>query len=215
MKKITPPLFHWILSVALMVFATTATAEVFPRVGFNVGNYYLEDYNSFDAADEIVAGPTFGALFLFNDSFIDLSAESYQFSTEFGADIDRTEIAGTYGFRLRETMYGLIGYQNAFYGDGIMDDETGESYGPFVGISINNLRMGQDSKNVFSLALAVLAQTTDYANESSDDVSTNIKIGYRRANTPHGFAVKYQNFGSDLQAEWITMFNYSYQFGAL
>lgn len=189
-------------------------AETIPRIGVNFGNYYLEEYIGGDTADEMVVGPTAGILWTIDENFFDLSTETYSFSTDSGADVDRSEIAGTYGFLLRETMYGLIGYQYAMFGDGLYDSEVGESYGPFFGISVNNLRMGQDSKNVFSIALAVQFQETEYAGLTDSDESLNLKIGYRRAGDSNSYSLKYQTFGSDFHAEWIWMLNYSYQFTA-
>lgn len=191
-----------------------AEYETVPRAGVNVGNYYLEEYTGGDTADNIVLGPTAGILWAKKDHFFDIAAEIYSFSTDSGVDITRTELAATYGFHLRETMYGIAGFQYAMYGDSILNTDIGTSYGPFVGISINNLRMGQDSSNVFSIAAAVLFQETEYANQTGSDISFNMKVGYRKAGEPHSYGLKFQTFGSDLHAEWISMFNYSYQFTA-
>ena len=193
----------------------SAVAEIIPRVGINAGNYYLEEFLSGGVAeDEFVVGPKVGVLTTFGDNFLDLSFETYSFSLDSDVDIDRSEFAGTYGFLIRETMYGIIGYQYAAFGDGVFDSDFGESYGPFAGVSVNNLRMGQDSTNVFSLGFAVQLQETEIQGLSDSELSMNIRAGFRKAGEPHGFSAKFQTFGSDFHSEYITMLSYNYQFAA-
>lgn len=214
MKKII--IMMQLLFLAVLLSTESVALDLVPRVGVNMGSYYLEEYVIGDTADEIVVGPTAGLLFvLTEDSFLDVGLEQYSFSTEFGESVDRSELALTFGKRIHESMYAIFGYQTAAYGDGIFDDAFATSSGPYAGISVNNLRMGQDSKNVFSMALALQAQTTEITGlPESSDLSFNLKLGYRSAGSPHTFSMKYQTFGSEFHAEWIGMFNYSYQFTA-
>ena len=208
---------HLFLSILLFSSGSIAV-DLVPRIGVNVGSYYLEEYVTGDTADEVVVGPTAGLLFvLTEDSFFDLALELYSFDTEFSGDsTDRSELALTFGMRMHETMYAIFGFQSATYGDGYFDDAFATSSGPYAGVSVNNLRMGQDSTNVFSIALALQAQTTEITGvPESSDLSFNLKLGYRSAGSPHSFSMKYQTFGSEFHAEWIGMFNYSYQIGAI
>lgn len=215
MKKII--IMMQLLFSTLLISSESYAVDLVPRIGINAGSYYLEEYLSGDTVDQLVVGPTAGLLFvLTEDSFFDLGLELYSFETEFtGETIDRSELALTYGMRLYETMYAIFGYQSATYGDGYFDDAFATSSGPYAGVSVNNLRMGQDSTNVFSIALALQAQTTEITGvPESSDLSFNLKLGYRSAGSPHSFSMKYQTFGSEYHAEWIGMFNYSYQLGA-
>ncbi len=148
------------------------------------------------------------------NGFIDISTETYSFTTDVGNSVTRSELAATYGFRLRETMYALVGYQYGMYGTGFYSTGIGTSVGPFIGFSINNLRMGQGSENVFSIAIAVQFSSVSFVTPSQDQ-NFNMKLGYRKANSPHSYALKYQTIGSDFHAEYIAMLNYSYQFGAI
>lgn len=205
-----------ISSLALYFVFTSGQAQddLYPRVGFNVGNYNLEVYGNSDTANEAVVGPKVGLLKLLDTGFIDVSAETYPISTENGFEGDRSELAIAYGRPLYKTLYLIIGYQYAMLGDGWFDSDFGETYGPFAGISINNLRMGEDSDNVFSLSAAAQYQSADIQGFEDTELSANIRAGYRQAGSPYSYSLKFQTFGSERHAEWITMLGVNYNLGA-
>jgi hypothetical protein len=206
-----------ILVAFLCLFPFSVHAlDIIPRVGVNFGKYRFE-YDEPDPEvkqyDEI-PGLTAGLLFASPGFFIDLSTELYEvnWSTQ---KPKRSELALTLGLPVYKTIYLIGGYRTATYGTSYYKDDIGYQRGGFVGFSINNLRLGDDSKDILSLSYVFQPAEiiTNYTNIKEDGVGYGIKLGWRRAGSPHNVSFRYQNFGAELE-ETIHLINYSYIFSS-
>ena len=190
--------------------------DVIPRVGVNFGKYRFE-YDEPDPEikqyDEI-PGVTAGILFAGSNYFVDLSTELYEvdWSTQ---QPKRSELALTLGVPVYKSIYLIGGYRTALYGTSYYKDDIGYQRGGFVGFSINNLHLGDNSRDIFSLSYVFqpAEMVTNFTNIEEDGVGYGVKLGWRRAGTPHSVAFRFQNFGAELE-ETIHLFNYSYIFSS-
>ena len=195
----------------VLLFATAgAYAEVsfIPRVGLQVGSYQLFGATE---VDDVTVGGNAGFAFASGRFIADLNLEALSYSADV-TDVWRTEIAITLGVAVYRSAYLIGGYRMADYGESILDDEIADMTGPFLGISLAGLQMGDDGKDIFNFSFAINANSYDDGLIESDDVGVSLRLGYRRAGSPHSFGIRYQSFGSDVVDEYFTTLGYSYSF---
>ena len=210
---------HVLAAAALIAFSASASAVDFlPRIGVQVGNYSVEGAGT---TDTVTGGPTMGITASGDWLFADLNFEALP------VDVIapgrkyvkgwRSEVSGTVGFRVYEGVALIAGYRNSSYGETFGNGKLGKNAGPFVGVNFPELRLGSSNRDILSLSIAIQRTTfTDKANdvEQEGDTGVNIRVGYRRAGSPHSFGVRYQSFGSPTYQEYLTTLQYSYVFGS-
>lgn len=211
--------------------------DLIPRI--SVGASYYKAWDGFNGVNENIQGwstaeTTYvlgGGLLLNGDNwFFDTSLETLPFTmtndqySGLEKDLYKTELAFSAGYRVYKDLYAIGGYRYGLIGEEMFEDTITQS-GPFVGISINGLSMGDDLQDIFSVSFAVqFAEVEDssakeYGVVNSDDsLGFNMKFGYRRAGSPHSFALKYQQITSEsdlvLNENQITLL-YSLSLGSL
>jgi hypothetical protein len=186
-------------------------------VGVQAGYYTVEGAGVSASA---TLGPTFGLTMSSGDNlFADFSLETlpvdvigprYTMSRGW-----RTEMSGTVGYRVYDGVVLIGGYRSSRYGESLGSAKLGDNSGPFVGINFPELRLGSSNRDILSLSIAVQQTTfTDKVNhvEQDSDVGVNIRLGYRRAGSPHSFGLRYQSFGSPSYQEYLSTLQYSYVF---
>jgi len=208
-----------VLAAALFAFSATASAVDFlPRLGVQVGSYSVEGAGT---SDTITGGPTMGLTasgdWLFADvNFealpVDVIGPGRRYVTGW-----RSEVSGTLGFRVYDGVAIIAGYRNSSYGESFGNGKLGKNAGPFVGVNFPELRLGSSNRDILSLSIAI--QRTTFTDKSTNveqegDTGVNIRVGYRRAGSPHSFGVRYQSFGSPTYQEYLTTLQYSYVFGS-
>lgn len=195
--------------------AVQAETTVIPRVGVQLGQY---QQFGFVEVSELTIGGNAGLTVQSGRLLADLNLEALQFEFEgvaAGTDMWRTEVAGTVGVAFYRSAYLIGGYRSASYGDSLMNDDFATMTGPFLGIALAGLQMGDDGKDVFNISFAVNGNTYESSFSSfgeSEDVGLSLRIAYRRAGSPHSFGLRYQSFGSDEVDEYFTTLGYSYSF---
>lgn len=209
-------------------FATVATVAAFsspalavdflPRAGVQFGNYSVEGAGT---AEKVTGGPTLGLTVAGDTLFADVNFEALpvdvigtgrRYVTGW-----RSEVSGTVGWRIYDGVALIAGYRSALYGDGFGSAKFGTNSGPYVGVNFPELRLGSSTRDILSLSVAI--QRTTYTDKSTNleqdgDTGVNIRIGYRRAGSPHSFGVRYQSFGSPTYQEYLTTMQYSFVFGS-
>ena len=199
--------------LALLVASTAAQADdmtVIPRVGLQIGSY-----NQWGTSDisEVTYGGNVGVSLTTGKFLADVNVESLSFSTP-GQDVWRSEYAGTVGVAVYKSAYLIAGYRAADYGDAVFGNDFGKMTGPFVGVSLAGLQMGDDGKDIFNFSFAVNSNEFEDANgvTSDTDVGASMRIAYRRAGSPHSVGVRYQSFSTNTFDEAFTTLTYTYSF---
>jgi hypothetical protein len=204
----------------LGVFPVQAKAvEVSPRIGIEIGHYDVVVDSGLNG------GLTAGVTVSFPYVYTDLGLETMSFSVRDPANIGlrtnmvdgyRSEATLTVGIPVWQSLSVFGGYRYVVYGTKLINSNSATMDGGFLGVALNNLHMGESTKDIFSFAFAV--QPTTYKAKSGSygeetDVGASIKLGYRRAGTPHSFGLRYQAFGGDKSYdEYLTSLQYSYLF---
>jgi hypothetical protein len=209
---------HGLAALSLLAFSATASAVDFlPRLGVQLGNYYVEGIGVNEA---VTGGPTLGLTLAGETVFADVNFEALPVDVINGPRYVtgwRTETSGTVGLRVYEGVMLIAGYRNSQYGDSFGSGKFGQNAGPFVGVNFPELRLGSSNRDILSLSIAIQRTTfTDKSNnvEQDGDTGVNIRVGYRRAGSPHSFGVRYQSFGSPTYQEYLTTLQYSYVFSS-
>lgn len=198
---------------ALLVTSTAAYADdmtIIPRIGVQVGAY-----NQWGIGDisEVTYGGNVGVSLSTGKFLADVNVESLSFSAP-GQDVWRTEYAGTVGVAFYKSAYLIGGYRTADYGDAVFGNDFGKMKGPFVGVSLAGLQMGDDGKDIFNFSFAVNSNEFEYSNgvTSDSDVGASVRIAYRRAGSPHSVGLRYQSFSTNTFDEAFTTVTYTYSF---
>jgi len=206
-------------SAALLAFSASASAlDFLPRMGVQFGSYGIESggYNT-----TVTGGPTLGLTVSGDALFGDINFEALPVDVV-GRNRSlvkgwRSEVSGTVGLRVYEGVALIAGYRTSLYGENFGSGLLGNNSGPFLGVNFPELRLGSSTRDILSLSVAIQRTTyTDKANkvEEDGDTGVNIRIGYRRAGSPHSFGVRYQSFGSTSYQEYLTTLQYSYVFSS-
>lgn len=197
----------------------TNAVQVSPRIG--VEAVYYNTVASSGAAGGLTAGVTVSIPYV----FADVGLETMNFSVRDPANrglannqVDgwRSEGTLTVGVPVWQSLYIIGGYRYVVYGTELFKSDAATMDGAFLGVAFNNLHMGESTKDIFNIAFAF--QPTTYKPKNSilgdeTDVGMSVKMGYRRAGTPHSFAIRYQTFGGDkTYDEFLTSLQYSYLF---
>lgn len=187
-----------------------ADSNFIPRVGVQMGDYSLWGA---EVIEEVTFGGNAGVSYSSGKFLTDLNVEALSFSGG-SDDIWRSEIALTVGYAFYRSAYVIGGYRTAKYGDSIFSDDFGDMDGPFLGLALAGLQMGDDAKDIFDFSFAVNANkfTDGLGNTSDSDVGVSLRLGYRRAGSPHSVGIRYQSFSSDAFDEYFTTIGYSYTF---
>lgn len=210
---------HALAATALLAFSATASAVDFlPRLGVQVGNYSVEGAGT---SDTVTGGPTMGLTASGDWLFADVNFEALPVDV-IGPGPKyvkgwRSEVSGTIGFRVYDGVAIIAGYRNSGYGENFGSGKFGKNAGPFVGVNFPELRLGSSNRDILSLSIAIQSTTfTDKSNNVKQDGDTgvNIRLGYRRAGSPHSFGLRYQSFGSPTYQEYLTTLQYSYVFSS-
>ena len=208
------------LSVCAVQCALAAQAnavEVSPRIG--VEAVYYNTVASSGAAGGVTAGVTVSVPYV----FADVGLETMNFSVRDPANqgfannqVDgwRSEGTLTVGVPVWQSLYIIGGYRYVIYGTELLKSDAATMDGAFLGVAFNNLHMGESTKDIFNIAFAFQPTTYKPKNSADEtDVGMSVKMGYRRAGTPHSFAIRYQTFGGDkTYDEFLTSLQYSYLF---
>jgi hypothetical protein len=206
-------------AAALLAASASASAVDFlPRAGVQLGNVTLETGGTFE---RFTGGPTLGLTAAGEWLFADVNFEALPmdiqakgFSVESGW---RSELGATLGVRVMDGVLLIAGYRQAMYGPSFGSSTNGTNAGPYFGVNFPELRLGSSNRDILSLSIAVQNQSyEDKINKvtQDSDVGVNIRLGYRRAGSPHSFGLRYQSFGSTQFGEYITTLQYSYVFGS-
>jgi hypothetical protein len=206
MKKI---LGLFCLGVSLQASA----ADFSPRIGASFNSYTAGNTESGAGL-----GVSTGLIMSANSTFLDLNLEVSPFGVQkptTGFEKGwRTEAALTAGYAVYKTVYVIGGYRDVGYSKDFGKRDAAKLNGGFVGLLVSNLRLGDSDKDIFSFSFAVQPTTYEPVGRPSEtDVGASIRLGYRRAGSPHSFALRHQGFGGDLTYdEYQTSLQYSYQF---
>ena len=193
--------------------------DLLPRAGAQVAWYQIEAPPG--DTDTVVAGPTLGLTVAGDRLFADFNFEALPVDLpgRSGAFVSgwRSEAAATLGMRVHEGVLLIAGYRTALYGERFGRGSLADNSGPFVGVHFPELRLGSSNRDILSLSVAIQRTTlTDKLSgaEERADTGVNIRLGYRRAGSPHSFGVRYQSFGSPSYQEYLTTLQYAYVFGS-
>ena len=205
--------------MSLFAAQTASATDISPRVGVS-GVWW----NTGEKGEGAVGGGAHaGTTITFDQAFLDLNVETMQFSvrkpTNTGLATDQTagwrsEASVAAGIPVWNTFSVFGGYRLVNYGTDIGSSNAATMSGVFAGVALSSLSMPGDDKNLFSIAFAI--QPTEFKAKNGNaetDVGVSIKLGYRRAGSPHGMAIRYQSFGGDkTYSEYSTTLQYSYSF---
>lgn len=115
----------------------------------------------------------------------------------------KTEVALTAGWEVRKSVYLLGGYRYGLIGEEIFKDTTTQS-GPFLGIGISQLSIGQSGQDIFGFTFSMqMANVKDTSGEAygvtidDDSIGVNMGFSYRPAGTPHSIKLKFQQITSE------------------
>ncbi len=215
----TSRLTHALAATSLLCLSATASAVDFqPRLGVQVGNYYVEGAGT---SEKMTGGPILGLSMGGEYGFADVGFEALPVDVIGpGSRLTsgwRSEVTGTLGFFVTEGVALIGGYRSSGYGESFASSKFGTNAGPFVGVSFPDLRIGSSNRNLLTLSIAI--QQTTYTDKSNNlkldsDTGVNIRVGFRRAGSPHSIGVRYQSFGSPTYQEYLTSLQYSYVFGS-
>lgn len=212
--------FRAAAAAGLFVFAAAAGAvDLLPRAGLQLASY-LNEAPPGDS-DTVAAGPTLGLTVAGDRLFADFNFEALPVNLpgRSGAIVSgwRSEAAATLGVPVHEGVWLIAGYRTSLYGERFGKAALADNSGPFVGVNFPELRLGSSNRDVLSLAVAIQRTTlTDKVSRVKEraDTGVNIRLGYRRAGSPHSFGVRYQSFGSPSYQEYLTTLQYAYVFGS-
>jgi hypothetical protein len=193
--------------------------DLLPRAGLQVASYRIEAPSG--DTETVAGGPTLGLTVAGERLFADFNVEALPVDLpgRNGVFISgwRSEAAATLGMRVHEGVLLIAGYRTSLYGERFGKGTLADNSGPFIGVHFPELRLGSSNRDVLSLSIAVQRNTlTDKVSrvEEHADTGVNIRLGYRRAGSPHSFGVRYQSFGSPSYQEYLTTLQYSYVFGS-
>lgn len=198
--------------------ASALAIDLLPRAGVQVGHYSVENFGT---RETVTLGPTLGLTVALGNAVADLSAEALPVDIAGSAAQGwtrgwRSELSAAAGYQVLDGVVLIGGYRTSRYGERFGSSQMGDNSGPFVGVNFPELRLGSSNRDILSLAIAIQATTyTDRVRgiEQDSDVGVNIRLGYRRAGSPHSFGVRYQSFGSPTYQEYLTTLQYAYVFG--
>jgi hypothetical protein len=215
----TITLRHALAAASLLAVSATASAVDFlPRLGVQVGSYTVEGAGS---SDNVTGGPTMGLTLSGDALFADVNFEALPVDVIGPGPAFvkgwRSELSGTMGYRVYDGVVLIAGYRTSLYGESFGSSKFGDNSGPFIGVNFPELRLGSSNRDIMSLSIAI--QSTTYTDKSTNieldgDTGVNIRVGYRRAGSPHSFGVRYQSFGSPSYQEYLTTLQYSYVFSS-
>ena len=205
-------------ATALMAAGHAHALDLLPRAGVQLGNYSSEGFGGYK--DQVTAGPTLGLTAAGETLIADINLDTMPVDlTALSGPSKgwRAELAGTLGWRVHEGIVLIAGMRNTRYGSGFGKSETGEASGPFFGVNFPDLRLASSTRDIMSLSIAI--QRTTYKNnvartQEDADVGVSIRLGYRRAGSPHSFGLRHQSFGSDTYQEYVSTLQYSYVFSS-
>lgn len=212
--------FHAAVVAGLFAFGLDAAAlDLLPRAGLQLASY-LNEAPPGDS-DTVAAGPTLGLTLAGERLFADFNFEALPVTLP-GRNNSlisgwRSEAAATLGVPVHEGVWLIAGYRSSLYGERFGRGALADNSGPFVGVHFPELRLGSSNRDVLSLAVAIQRTTlTDKVSRVKEhaDTGVNIRLGYRRAGSPHSFGVRYQSFGSPSYQEYLTTLQYAYVFGS-
>ncbi|MCL4695812.1 MAG: hypothetical protein KJ023_01930 [Burkholderiaceae bacterium] len=216
MKKALSRLF----ATACLAAAGLAPAhaiDLLPRVGVQLGNaYMLAGAESNGLTGGLSLGMTAAGEALFFD--VNLEALAMDIPSA-GVLVSgyRSELGATVGVRVHDGIALIAGYRQAQYGEGLGSGKLAKNSGPFFGVNFPELRLGSSNRDILSLSLAVQRNTYESTTNNipnDTDVGFSIRVGYRKAGSPHSFGLRYQGFGSAQFDESLTTLQYSYVFGS-
>lgn len=196
-----------------------AAVDIAPRLGVSANRYDTQVANGTCASIGLSAGATISTPAVFGDVSIEALPMSVRSPSNVGltrnmVDGWRTEASVTVGVPVWNSLSIIGGYRGVSYGTDAAKSNAATMSGAFIGVSLANLRMTE--RDIFSISFAL--QPTDYKAKSGtygteSDIGTSIRLGYRRAGSPHTFGIRYQSFGGDRSYdEYITTLQYSYLF---
>jgi hypothetical protein len=211
---------HLLLALVATVAGHTSAHAIdfLPRAGVQLGHYSVENLGT---RELVTVGPTLGLTLGMGNAIADISAEALPVevagtSSQGWTRGWRSELSFTAGYQVLEGVMLIGGYRTSRYGERFGSSQMGDNSGPFVGVNFPELRLGSSNRDILSLAVAIQATTyTDRVRkvEQDSDVGVNIRLGYRRAGSPHAFGLRYQSFGSPSYQEYLTTLQYAYVFG--
>lgn len=213
------PLRAFGATVLLVVGVDAGAVDLLPRAGLQLASYMNEAPPG--DSDTVAAGPTLGLTVAGDRLFADFNFEALPVTLpgrNYGLISGwRSEAAATLGVPVHEGVWLIAGYRTSLYGERFGRSALADNSGPFVGVNFPELRLGSSNRDVLSLAVAIQRTTlTDKVSRVKEhaDTGVNIRLGYRRAGSPHSFGVRYQSFGSPSYQEYLTTLQYAYVFGS-
>ena len=215
----TTHLTRALTAAGLLCLSAAASAVDFqPRIGVQVGSYYVEGAGE---SESVTGGPIMGLSMGGEYGFADVGFEALPVDVIGPGNVMkegwRSELTGTVGFFVYEGVALIGGYRSSGYGESFGSAKFATNAGPFLGVSFPELRLGSSNRDILALSIAI--QRTSYKDKSTGvtldgDTGVNIRVGYRRAGSPHSIGLRYQSFGSPNYQEYLTSLQYSYVFGS-
>lgn len=202
----------------LCISASASAVDFLPRLGAQLGHYTVEGGGD---SSSVTFGPTAGLTLSGDTLFADINFEALPLDVVSTSYVMRegwrTELGATLGLRVYDGVALIAGYRTSMYGDSFGSSKLGDNSGPFIGVNFPELRLGSSTRDIMSLSVAV--QKTTYTDKSTNtqldsDVGVNIRVGYRRAGSPHSYGLRYQSFGASTYGEYLTTLQYSYIFSS-
>lgn len=206
-------------AVSTLTIAQLAQAvDISPRAGISAGFYNT------GTTDGVGGGFNAGTTFTFDRVFVDVNLEAVQFSVRDPNASASNSTAQTDGWRSEASVAAGLPVWNTFslfggvrqvrYGTSLGASNSATMSGPFIGMALSSLTMPGDDKNLFSISFAVQPTTYTPNNRSAEkDVGLSVKLGYRRAGSPHAWAIRYQSFGGEISySEYSATLQYAYNF---
>ncbi|MEA3373294.1 MAG: hypothetical protein U9Q62_06340 [Campylobacterota bacterium] len=214
-------LWKLLIGTGLLFSALHAEMQIVPKVGLAIGQVSawgeggtIPTYEYKEDSVTILA-PRLAIMLNSEDFFLEFQVEGYEYESDvFGIyekngeyEHTQTEMTFVGGINVYKNIYLLGGYRANYYGDSYFNNDYADNMGPFIGVSINNLTMGDDRQDIFSYAIAYqfgeftnndMNRSPYFEKDSSiDSLTLNMKFAYRRAGSNFSYDLKYQLIEGD------------------
>lgn len=208
-----------VAAAAALACANALAVDVVPRLGVSLNYTDTQTNTGSTTKPGVNAGLTVSASSVFGDVQVETLPMQVRDPNNTGmaknmTDGWRTEGAVSVGVNVWESLSLIAGYRSVRYGTSAGKSDSATMTGGFIGVALANLKMTE--KDIFSVSVALQpttykAKAGNYGEET--DTGVSIKIGYRRAGSPHAFSIRHQAFGGDKSYdEAVTSLQYNYLF---
>ncbi|WP_370305685.1 hypothetical protein [Sinimarinibacterium flocculans] len=179
------------------------------RLGLTEGGYQNDSFFTGNGSEQLIGssssddswffsyGVQTGFSMALGDFFGDVALEYYAPLVDSGS-LDRTDVLATLGYLIGANWSVFAGYRQGMQGDGLMDDETFEESGFYVGFGYGGMQMGPiivGTSLAYNFSDAEIPDATDEFDY--DGISLKVSISPKDA-PQHSVQLRYQRFAGDL-----------------